>query len=31
MLKDANEYAKVTGDKGFRPGQYKQVLLGGKI
>ena len=31
MLKDANEYAKVTGDKGFRPGQYKQVLLGGNI
>ena len=31
MLKDANEYAKVTGDKGFRPGQYKQVLLGGKV
>src|ERR1700745_1775721 len=30
MLKDANAYAKATGDKAFRPGQYKQVLLGGK-
>jgi len=31
MLKDANEYATVTGDKPFKSGQYKQVLLGGKI
>ena len=31
MLKDANEYATVTGDKAFKAGQYKQVLLGGKI
>jgi subtilase family serine protease len=29
MLKDANEYATVTGDKPFRAGQYKQILLGG--
>jgi subtilase family serine protease len=28
MLADANEYAKVTGDKPFRPGQYTQYLLG---
>jgi subtilase family serine protease len=26
MLSDANEYAKVTGDKPFRPGQYTQYL-----
>ena len=30
MLADANEYAKVTGDKPFAAGQYNQVLLGGK-
>ncbi len=24
MLSDANQYAKVTGDPGFRPGQYQQ-------
>jgi subtilase family serine protease len=29
MLADANEYATVTGDRPFRPGQYKQYLLGG--
>jgi subtilase family serine protease len=29
MLADANEYARVTGDKPFRPGQYTQYLLGG--
>ena len=26
MLSDANEYAKVTGDQPFRPGQYTQYL-----
>jgi subtilase family serine protease len=26
MLSDANEYARVTGDKPFRPGQYTQDL-----
>ncbi len=26
MLSDANQYAKVTGDPGFAPGQYNQVL-----
>jgi len=26
MLSDANEYAKVTGDRPFAPGQYNQVL-----
>jgi len=26
MLSDANQYAKVTGDQGFRPGQYTQNL-----
>jgi len=26
MLSDANEYAKVTGDKPFAPGQYNQIL-----
>ena len=26
MLSDANEYARVTGDKPFRPGQYRQDL-----
>ena len=26
MLKDANEYAKVTGDRPFKPGQYTQYL-----
>jgi subtilase family serine protease len=26
MLSDADEYAKVTGDKPFAPGQYKQYL-----
>jgi subtilase family serine protease len=26
MLSDANQYAKVTGDRPFRPGQYKQYL-----
>jgi subtilase family serine protease len=31
MEKDANEYATVTGDKPFKPGQYSQVLMGGKI
>ncbi len=30
MEQDANEYAKLTGDKAFKSGQYKQVLLGGK-
>jgi hypothetical protein len=29
MLADANQYAKVTGDKPFWPGQYTQDLLGG--
>lgn len=29
MLADANQYATVTGDKPFRPGQYTQDLLGG--
>jgi subtilase family serine protease len=29
MAKDANLYAKATGDKPFRPGQYTQVLRGG--
>ena len=29
MLSDANQYATVTGDKPFRPGQYTQYLLGG--
>jgi subtilase family serine protease len=28
MLSDANEYARVTGDKPFRPGQYTQDLAG---
>jgi len=31
MLTDANKYAKVTGDKAFKSGQYKQVLMGGKV
>ena len=26
MLSDANEYARVTGDQPFRPGQYQQYL-----
>ena len=26
MLSDANEFAKVVGDKPFRPGQYQQYL-----
>ena len=26
MLSDANQFAKVTGDKPFRPGQYQQYL-----
>jgi subtilase family serine protease len=26
MLSDANEYARVTGDRPFRPGQYRQDL-----
>jgi subtilase family serine protease len=26
MLSDADEYARVTGDQGFRPGQYEQYL-----
>lgn len=30
MQADANEYAKVTGDKPFAAGQYNEVLLGGK-
>ena len=30
MHADANEYAKVTGDKPFAAGQYNEVLLGGK-
>jgi subtilase family serine protease len=29
MATDANLYAKATGDKPFRPGQYAQVLRGG--
>lgn len=29
MATDANLYAKATGDKPFRPGQYTQVLRGG--
>jgi subtilase family serine protease len=29
MLKDANEYAKLTGDQQFKAGQYKQILMGG--
>ncbi len=29
MLADANEYARVTGDQPFRPGQYQQYLLRG--
>jgi subtilase family serine protease len=31
MEKDANEYAKVTGDQQFKAGQYKQDLMGGKV
>jgi subtilase family serine protease len=27
MLKDANDFAKVTGDQPFRPGQYTQHLI----
>jgi subtilase family serine protease len=27
MLKDANTFAKVTGDQPFRPGQYRQHLI----
>jgi subtilase family serine protease len=30
MRADANQYAKVTGDKPFAAGQYNEVLLGGK-
>lgn len=29
MATDANDYAKVTGDPQFRPGQYKEYDLGG--
>jgi subtilase family serine protease len=29
MLTDANDYARVTGDPAFKPGQYNQYLLGG--
>jgi subtilase family serine protease len=29
MLADANQYAKATGDPGFRKGQYRQIPLGG--
>ena len=28
MASDANNYAKVTGDRRFRPGQYRQYLVG---